>query len=182
MRRIALLALLGLCMAVGGHAADSKPPWQRLLQAEDAKRVKQLDEKLDALRSADKYAEAIATARDIVALRTRVQGQDHWQTADAQRLLKTLEQVAAIAGMAFFLRPGYSMDGSPLQLQSPQTLSRHGCNPKIIPSNDQALWGEKWLVAGDAVFVRKLLLTGAGDVLDAPGCRVDSPYAMLPHA
>jgi hypothetical protein len=42
MVRMRLLALLGLSLAVVAHAADSKPPWQRLLTGEDAKKAARL--------------------------------------------------------------------------------------------------------------------------------------------
>ena len=42
MVRMRLLALLGLSLAVVAHAADPKPPWQRMLSGDDAKKAARL--------------------------------------------------------------------------------------------------------------------------------------------
>src|SRR5262249_59103805 len=49
------------------------------------------------LEAAGKFAEAQKPARDIWAMRSRVQGAAHWQTADAKRRLRSLEQRAALS-------------------------------------------------------------------------------------
>jgi tetratricopeptide (TPR) repeat protein len=64
------------------------------LTLEDEKRAKQLDEQIDNALKADRWDEAIAKAQDLFALRTRVQGPEHWETVDAEWLLKTLRRVA----------------------------------------------------------------------------------------
>jgi CHAT domain-containing protein/Tfp pilus assembly protein PilF len=67
-----------------------------MLTGADAKRAEELGQKIDELRQAGKYAEAQQAARRILDLRKRVQGTDHWETADARRLLQTLEKISAL--------------------------------------------------------------------------------------
>jgi hypothetical protein len=76
------------------------PPYRRLLTGADAKRVEELEKKIDDLREAGKLNEAQAAARIILEMRSRVQGADHWQTGDAGRLLATLEKITALPATA----------------------------------------------------------------------------------
>src|SRR5262245_24097230 len=69
------------------HAKD--PPWMRMLKGADAKKAEELEKKVGELFEAGKFADAIAPAREVLALRTGVQGADHWQTADAARNVRT---------------------------------------------------------------------------------------------
>jgi hypothetical protein len=96
MVRMRLLALLGLSLAVIAHAADSKPPWQRLLTGEDAKKAAGLQQRIEELEAADKYAEAIRLQEELLALRTKVQGAEYWQTVNQKWALAALQKVAAL--------------------------------------------------------------------------------------
>lgn len=100
-RSIVLLFALG----VGGQAAlaraeepkskgEVKPLWQRLLQGADAKKAAELGDKIEDLKESDKYAEAIKTCEELLALRTRLQGADHWQTVDQKWELETTKKQA----------------------------------------------------------------------------------------
>jgi CHAT domain-containing protein len=100
---IVCVAIVGLIVA-GGAAGQSKPeepappadgkaPWQRLLTGDDAKRAAEWQQKFGELCQAGKYAEAREVARQILALRQRVQGVDHWQTADARRTMDDLKRL-----------------------------------------------------------------------------------------
>jgi CHAT domain-containing protein/tetratricopeptide (TPR) repeat protein len=97
-----------LCWAAGaGVLAETPPvgppeppaekaPWQRMLTGDDAQRAAELEKKLGELGQADKFAEAQQVARQLVELRSRVQGANHWQTANARRIeddLKRLERL-----------------------------------------------------------------------------------------
>jgi tetratricopeptide (TPR) repeat protein len=79
-----------------GLKPEPKPPWQRLLQGGDAKKAKELAESIDQQVQEDKYPEAIREAKELLALRCKVQGEDHWETVTAQYGLKALEKVAAL--------------------------------------------------------------------------------------
>ena len=82
--------------AVPDQPPEGKAPWQLVLTGDYAKRVAELEKQIGELRRAGKFAEAQKAARAIVELRTRGQGPDHWQTADARRLLHRLAKVAAL--------------------------------------------------------------------------------------
>jgi hypothetical protein len=82
--------------AAGDKVPAEVPPYERQLTGEDARRVAELDKKIEELREVGKLSEAQAAARTILEVRRRVQGAEHWQTGDAQRLLRTLEQIAAL--------------------------------------------------------------------------------------
>jgi CHAT domain-containing protein len=96
MLRMLFVVLLGLFLAVAAHAADPKPPWQRLLTGEDAKKAAGLEKRIEELETADKYAEAIRLGEELLALRTNVQGADHWETVNRKWELAALRKVAAL--------------------------------------------------------------------------------------
>jgi tetratricopeptide (TPR) repeat protein len=68
------------------------------LTGEDTKRVERLEEQIADLRRAGKFAEGCGPARAMVEIHRRGQGETHWQTQDARRLLELLEKVAALPG------------------------------------------------------------------------------------
>jgi CHAT domain-containing protein/tetratricopeptide (TPR) repeat protein len=74
-----------------------KPPWQRLLQGDDAKRAKDLDKAIETALKADQWDKAIARAEELVALRSRVQGSKHDETATDEWRLKALRRVASMS-------------------------------------------------------------------------------------
>jgi CHAT domain-containing protein/Flp pilus assembly protein TadD len=78
--------------AVADKPVAAEPPWLRMLAGDDARSVAELEKKLNELRQADQVAEAEQVARRILELRARVQGAEHWQTADARRLVADLKQ------------------------------------------------------------------------------------------
>jgi hypothetical protein len=94
-----------------------KAPWQRLLTGDDAKRVAELEKKVGELSQADKFAEAQEVERQIVELRSRVQGAEHWQTADARRQLDDLKRLERLsAAERTRLREADELDNRVLQL------------------------------------------------------------------
>jgi tetratricopeptide (TPR) repeat protein len=86
--------LLGLLLAWPLTAEEPKPPWQRLLQGDDAKQADKLLARRNELFTAEKYAEAAAAAQELLALRQRVQGKDHWQAADEREQVNVLRRLA----------------------------------------------------------------------------------------
>jgi tetratricopeptide (TPR) repeat protein len=93
------LGLIVLCLGgLLGRPALAAPeaPWRRALTGADAKRVQELEQKVNALKTAGRFAEAEKPAREIVAVRTRAQGAGHWQTADANRQVHDLMQLATL--------------------------------------------------------------------------------------
>src|SRR5438105_2217594 len=61
------------------------------LSKADALRAQELHAKAVAFGRAGKYAEAQGPVREILELRTRVQGKDHYETADARREIEALK-------------------------------------------------------------------------------------------
>jgi hypothetical protein len=72
------------------------PPWKRQLTSEAAARVAQLDQQIARLRRAGQFAEALEPAREAAETRTRLQGADHWQAADARRAVDDLRKIATL--------------------------------------------------------------------------------------
>jgi CHAT domain-containing protein/tetratricopeptide (TPR) repeat protein len=88
------LATCALTLAARG-AEEPAAPRRELSQA-DAERAKELYAKAVALGRAGKYDEAQGPVREILELRARVQGEDHFETADARREIETLKKLAAL--------------------------------------------------------------------------------------
>jgi len=74
--------------------ADTKPPWQRSLQGDAAKKAEKLLAQVNELDAAGNYAAAVAAAKELLALREKVQGKDHWQASDERWQVKRLERLA----------------------------------------------------------------------------------------
>lgn len=94
MWRILLAGLVLSCRLVA--LADEppvdpkKPMYERLLKGADARRAQELEGKIAKLQAANQPAEAIKLAEELLDLRTRRQGVDHWQVRDARNLLSRL--------------------------------------------------------------------------------------------
>jgi tetratricopeptide (TPR) repeat protein len=94
---ILIPAVLARAPKPGEAEPAPKPPWQRLLQGDDAKRAKDLDKAIEAALKADQWDKAIAQAEELVALRSRVQGPKHDETATDEWRLKALRRVASMS-------------------------------------------------------------------------------------
>lgn len=66
-------------------SAEQKPQWQRMLQGADAEKAADLQKRIDAAEQADMLDDAVRLHEELLSLRTRAQGADHWQ-AVYQRL------------------------------------------------------------------------------------------------
>jgi CHAT domain-containing protein/tetratricopeptide (TPR) repeat protein len=67
-----------------------------LLTGADAAKAADLKKRIKELEAADQYAEAIRLGEELLALRTRVQGADHWETLDQKWALAATNKVAAL--------------------------------------------------------------------------------------
>jgi CHAT domain-containing protein/tetratricopeptide (TPR) repeat protein len=76
-----------------GPSRATKPPWQRLLQGDDAKKAKDWEERLDRLQEAGKFEDALKVAGQLAALRRKEQGADHWQAVDARWAAEALRLI-----------------------------------------------------------------------------------------
>jgi tetratricopeptide (TPR) repeat protein len=72
-------------------------PYRRLLTGEDARRAAEWEKRIADLTEAGLWGEALTLARQLVELRTRLQGAAHWQAADAARNVQTLERLLALS-------------------------------------------------------------------------------------
>ncbi len=91
----------GWCLAAGvlvlaGAAGAAEPPYKRLLQGENARKAARLTRWMEELWAAGKFAEAVAPAEEVLALRQRVQGEDHWEAATAAEVLRALRRGASL--------------------------------------------------------------------------------------
>jgi CHAT domain-containing protein/Tfp pilus assembly protein PilF len=102
--RTATVLALAVLAGLGGRTTASepkpkpeeKPPYQRLLQGDDAKRAAALEKRIEQFDEAGKFAEAIAAAEELLALRRRVQGADHWEAVSLQWSIVGMRKVAAL--------------------------------------------------------------------------------------
>jgi len=78
------------------NQAQLPAPGLRKLTGDDAGRAGELNKAIAAALKADRWDEAIAKAQALFALRTRVQGPEHFETVNAEWRLKTLRRVAPL--------------------------------------------------------------------------------------
>jgi tetratricopeptide (TPR) repeat protein len=92
-----LAAVLTTCLlADEPQHAKVKPPYERLLQGKDAERAAALEKRIAEAAAADQYAEAIARAEELAALRKNKQGTDHYEFLDAEYQVHTLQKIASL--------------------------------------------------------------------------------------
>src|SRR5262245_22708699 len=80
---VALLAA-ALLPAAEAQTPAAKPPYQRLLQGDDARKAAVWHKRINALAAAAKFAEAVTAAEELHQLRRRAQGTDHWEATTAR--------------------------------------------------------------------------------------------------
>lgn len=96
-----VLLLILLTVNTSPAAADppakdslaAKPPWQRMLQGEDLRKANELQKQIDKHWEAVEFQQALKLAEDLLALRERVQGADHWEAAEARWKFKTIQSI-----------------------------------------------------------------------------------------
>src|SRR5215471_18168694 len=88
------LAASALTLAARGAEKPAVP--LRELSRADEQRVRELYAKAVAFGRVGKFDEAQGPVREILELRTRVQGEDHFETGDARREIETLKKLAAL--------------------------------------------------------------------------------------
>ena len=71
----------------------TKPPWQRLLQGDDARKADAQERQLEQLQTAGKFDDALKVAETLAKLRTKAQGANHWQTVNARWDLEAVNRV-----------------------------------------------------------------------------------------
>ncbi len=94
-------ALLAVVFAAYAFAqepqqAGLKPTYERRLQGEAARKAAAMAQRIAESEAADQYAEAIAVAEQLAALRKSKQGTDHYEFLDAEHRVRTLQKVASL--------------------------------------------------------------------------------------
>jgi CHAT domain-containing protein/tetratricopeptide (TPR) repeat protein len=73
-----------------------KPPHERILKGDDAKTAAALRKKISEAQQANRFGAAIKLGEELLALRSRVQGIDHWQTVNVYWELVAVSKIAAL--------------------------------------------------------------------------------------
>jgi tetratricopeptide (TPR) repeat protein len=76
--------------------AQPPAPGLRKLTGDDARRAEELEKAIEAAEKANRWDEAIARAEELLGLRTRTQGPKHFETVNAEWLLRALRRVASM--------------------------------------------------------------------------------------
>jgi tetratricopeptide (TPR) repeat protein len=88
---------LVLGVAVAGAARAAAPPMTyRLLTAEEQRQVAALTRRMNQQAGGGDFEEAERLARDVLALRERVQGKRHWQSVDARLEVEHWQRLRAV--------------------------------------------------------------------------------------
>src|SRR5262245_54890204 len=88
-----LLFLLGV-LVLSAAAEEKKEPWQITLSEASAKRAGLLQTRIDRMTANGNDEDAVKEAAELLEIRVREQGQDHWQTRDARQQLEDLRSNA----------------------------------------------------------------------------------------
>jgi tetratricopeptide (TPR) repeat protein len=88
------LLVLAAGLVLGEQPPSAKPPWQRLLQGDDAKKAQALEKILAPLQAAGKLEEALKVAEELTQMRARLQGADHWQAVNARQTAEALRRAS----------------------------------------------------------------------------------------
>jgi tetratricopeptide (TPR) repeat protein len=73
-------------------AAAEKPPWQRLLQGDDARKAEELQKRVQDLQTEGRLDEALHTAEELARLRQERQGRQHWQAGNARFTVEAIRR------------------------------------------------------------------------------------------
>src|SRR5262245_49460400 len=90
---VILLTTLVLGQTPGPPATQPPAPGLRNLTGDDEKRAKELDDRITQAMNDDHWPEAIAAAEELSTLRSRLQGEKHFEAVDAAWQVKTLRRV-----------------------------------------------------------------------------------------
>src|SRR5436305_11393078 len=69
-----------------------KPQYERMLKGEDAKKAVELQAKIIKAEEAEARKQALTFADELLFLRSRAQGEDHWEVRDATQIRNELRR------------------------------------------------------------------------------------------
>jgi tetratricopeptide (TPR) repeat protein len=95
------IAAFGLQVALADEPQPDakKPPYERLLQGDDATQATELNEKIEKAGQDDQFDMVISLNQELLALRTKIQGADHWETVNERWTLDGRRKLAALSGV-----------------------------------------------------------------------------------
>jgi CHAT domain-containing protein len=95
---LSLVVLLhGVVYSCQGDEPGCKPPYQRMLQGEDAEFAAKFKSQYATAHRKEDYSQAIRYAEELYALRLSKQGADHWETIDSRWDVDLLKRAAAMS-------------------------------------------------------------------------------------
>jgi tetratricopeptide (TPR) repeat protein len=148
-RHSGVFALVGVLL-LGGTQADEpapkaeaadKPPWQRLLQGEDARKAEQLQQQIDRHWEAADFDAALRAADELATLRQKVQGADHWQAVSADWMRKAFQTI-----LKRDVADQKAMATVPALMREADTLRSHGRDREEQPLREAILKIERQLL------------------------------------
>ncbi len=74
-----------------------KPQYERLLKDGDAKKANEMEKRIKDFEDTDNYTAALQSARELLAMRTRIQGTDHYETRDADSVVFRLKKLVTLS-------------------------------------------------------------------------------------
>jgi len=96
-----VLVVLVWCTSVAGNQAlpqgeppDSRPPWQRLLGPQEQQQAVRLQKQINSAWEEQKWDLVVQAAEELVGLRDKAQGAEHWQVVNARAELQTWRRLA----------------------------------------------------------------------------------------
>lgn len=90
----ALLAISPIAAFDDSRPSVATPPYERMLKGQDAMKAADMEARIKELEESDEYAHAAELQSELIALRTRIQGTDHWEAVNALWIGRTLSKVA----------------------------------------------------------------------------------------
>ena len=81
-----------------GPETGPKPPSRRALEGDEARRAEELEKAIARAQGEGRFGEAVGPAREVLAIRRRVQGEDHWETVSARIEAETMARAAGLPG------------------------------------------------------------------------------------
>lgn len=87
-----LRTILLILVAGSAFSQTPKPPYERMLAGANARKAEQLETQTAMLRDMGKRDEAIKKANELLELRTKFQGDDHWEVRDVKQTIADMQR------------------------------------------------------------------------------------------